>query len=337
MSESLFHRAGPLASLPAPRFVLLAVLAAAIALGFSGSRMASSVRSAWREALRPGLQAMNSLDDCIVRWHENLLAAPQRDLDEARQQVTALTEQLRERDLQLQLARSDLTTNSIPSYPNDGTNQIGPASILPPLLNCRTISARVLGQQPQSFFARQDLIDLGRSSGISAKSLVIDATSTAIDRTLLDAGSDAALKPDHLVLAGRSIFGKVAEVGQHTSTVLRLSDAGYRDVVQLATARGGRLQFTTRGVLRGTGDPRSCKIELIETSAPVNVGDQVFSVDDGVLDVPLWYGRVIKAERKPAASHWEIWMQPAIATDRPPNQVAVLQMELNPARVAAAH
>ena len=81
MRQPLFHRTRPALSLPAPRFILLAVLVAALALGFCGNRVASPVRSAWREALRPGLQAMTSLDDLVDRWHENLLAAPQRELE----------------------------------------------------------------------------------------------------------------------------------------------------------------------------------------------------------------------------------------------------------------
>lgn len=331
MRQSLFHHTRPTVTLPAPRYVLFAFLIAALALSLSSSRVASPARNVWREALHPGLQAITALDDLIDRWYENLLAAPQRELNASRQQVAALTEQLRQRDLQLQLAHSNLANTS------DNANQSSPAPNLPPLVNCRTVSARVLGQQPQFFLARQDLIDLGRSSGISAKSLIIDDTRSAVDHPLLDAGSDAALEPEHLVVSGRSVWGKVAEVGQHTSTVLRITDAGYRDVVQLASPRNGRLQFIARGVLTGAGDARSCKIELVNTSEPVNVGDQVFSVDDGVLNGPLWYGRVIKAEKKAVAAYWEIWMQPAVAADHPPNRVAVLQMELNPARVAAAH
>jgi hypothetical protein len=47
----------------------------------------------------------------------------------------------------------------------------------------------------------------------------------------------------------------------------------------------------------------------------------------------MLYGRVAKLERKPGAAHWEISMEPAIATAAAPSRVAVLRMELNPARV----
>ena len=107
------------------------------------------------------------------------------------------------------------------------------------------------------------------------------------------------------MLAGSRVWGKVADVGPHTCTVRRITDAGYRDLVQLATSREGRLHFSARGVLVGAGE-RLCKIELVETTEPVAVGDLVFTADDGVLQSPLLYGKIVtarsQARRRPLAN-----------------------------------
>jgi cell shape-determining protein MreC len=163
-----------------------------------------------------------------------------------------------------------------------------------------------------------------------------DPVLTTSAAPLLDEGQDAAIQNARLVLAGGSVWGKIAETGPHTSTVQRVTDAGYRDLVQLARQRDGRLQFAGRGMLAGRGQ-RLCKIDMVEGAQSVTVGDLVFTVDDGVLDAPLLYGRVERVERKPGAPQWDIWMEPAVAARSVPAHVAVLKMELNPARIAAVN
>src|SRR5262249_27021480 len=91
--------------------------------------------------------------------------------------------------------------------------------------------------------------------------------------------------------------------------------------------------FAARGMLTGDGQGL-CKIETLQVTQPVTVGDLVFTADDGALDVPLLYGSVARVERKAGATQWEVWMQPAVDAKSLPAQVAVLTMELNPARVA---
>jgi cell shape-determining protein MreC len=150
----------------------------------------------------------------------------------------------------------------------------------------------------------------------------------------LDEGHDAAVQKGRLVLAGSRVWGKVAEIGLHTSTVQRVTDVGYRDLVQLARKQDDKLRFAGRGILAGRGEAL-CKIEMVEAAQAVTVGDLVFTVDDGVLDAPLLYGRVARVERKPGAAQWEVWMEPAVDGKSAPARVAVLKMDLNPARLAA--
>ncbi len=188
----------------------------------------------------------------------------------------------------------------------------------------------MLGQQAQAFLLAHDLLDVGRSQGAQPNALVIDDAPPLVDQ-----GRDASIQAGRLVLAGNRVWGKVAEVGPHTCTVRRITDSSYRDLVQLATPRDGRLQFSVRGVLVGAGQ-HLCKIELVSATEPVAVGDLVFTADDGVLSSPLLYGKVVRVDRKPGDAHWQIWMEPAVKPTSPPARVAVLKIELNPARVADA-
>jgi hypothetical protein len=72
---------------------------------------------------------------------------------------------------------------------------------------------------------------------------------------------------------------------------------------------------------------------MVETTEPVAVGDEVWTIADGVFTAPLVYGRIVRAERPAAGSHWQIWMAPAIGSEIP-ERVAVLKLELNAARIA---
>jgi cell shape-determining protein MreC len=301
------------------RLALAAILGSALVLGFASTRIAAGLRSAWREALRPGLEIL----DTTIAWTDDLRSrlrtGDDANLAEARQQIAELNDRLRRAELQFQLAQSDCAAD-LPAREQS-------------LFTAQTISARVLGQQAQSFLDARQMLDAGRLRGATARSLVIDDLPTAADKPLVDQGRDAAIRADRFVLAGSRVWGKIAEVGQHTSTVMRVTDSGFRDLVQVAAPRNGKLRQLARGVLVGKGEPL-CKIELVETGAPVTVGDLVFTADDGVLDAPLLYGRVARLERKPGDAHLEIWMEPAVPANAPPARVAVLTLDLNPARLA---
>ena len=301
------------------RTMLAAMLGSGLALGLASNRIAAPLRSAWRDALRPGLEILDTTIAWTDDFRNRFRTGDDASLAEARQQITELLGRLGRAELQLQLAQSDRATD-LPAHENS-------------LLAAQTISARVLGKQAQSFLDARAMLDAGRMKGVAERSLVIDDLVTATDRPVVDQGRDASLRADHLVLAGSRVWGKIAEVGQHTSTIIRVTDSGFRDLVQLVTPRDGKLRQLARGVLVGKGEPL-CKVELVETGAAVTVGDLVFTADDGVLEAPLLYGRVARLERKPGAAHWDIWMEPAIPATSPPVRVAVLKLDLNPARLA---
>jgi len=60
-----------------PSMVLAAILAAALALGFTPRGATQPLRDAWREALRPGLLALGGTADWIGnRWRNFAAAIP---------------------------------------------------------------------------------------------------------------------------------------------------------------------------------------------------------------------------------------------------------------------
>ena len=302
------------------RVVLLAILGLAFTMGFASNRIAAPLRIAWRDALRPGLEVV----DTTIAWTDDLRkrlrTGDDAHLAEAQRQITELNDRLRRAELQLQVAQNDRAADSTEARET-------------PLVTAKTISARVLGKQAQLFLDSCQMLDIGRARGVTAHSLVIDDLPAANNTPLVDQGRDSSIRADRLVLAGSRVWGKIADVGEHTSTVIRITDSGYRDLVQLVAPRDGKLRLLARGVLVGKGEPL-CKIELVETAAPVTVGDLAFTADDGVLDAPLLYGRIVGLERKPGAAHWDIWMEPAVHAASPPARVAVLSLDLNPARLA---
>ena len=149
---------------------------------------------------------------------------------------------------------------------------------------------------------------------------------------MLDAGRDLSLEPGGLVLAGRRVWGRVAAVGPYTSVVQRITEAGYRDTVQIGRVEDRRLRLGPKGLLVGTGGGLA-RIELVDTSQPLAIGDEVYTADDGVVRTPLLYGQIARLERAAGEPYWQIWVEPAVKGEEP-HDVAVLRMELNPSRVA---
>lgn len=195
-----------------------------------------------------------------------------------------------------------------------------------PLLVCRLVPARLLGRQAQAYLSAHDLLDVGTATGAAARALVVDAP-------LIDQGAGAQLAVGDYVLAGQRVWGRVASAGRHTSSLRRVSDAGYRDLVMIAHRDGDQLHPGPQGLWEGTGEPE-CRIRLVEATSPVAVGDLVYTADsEGLLPAPLLYGEVISAELPPAARHWEIRVRPATGALRT-GRVAVVRTEVNERRVA---
>jgi len=188
----------------------------------------------------------------------------------------------------------------------------------------------VLGRQARAFLAHLHTIAAGADDGVLPAALVLDDA-----LPLVDLGSSAGVDAGQLVLAGATVWGQVAAIGGHVSSVRRVNAPGYRDLVQLARVSGERLTPGPQGVLEGTGE-RCCRIKLIQTTESVSEGDLVLATGgEALLDAPLVYGRVVRLESRPGVPHWDIWMEPAARPE--PRDVAVLQISLNEARLAAGN
>jgi rod shape-determining protein MreC len=319
--------------LMAPRGLLGILLVAAAAAHFMPERFVDPLRGAWSALLQPAqIVTTSAMYFTRDRWAR--LQASWADgerVAENEQEIVELRDQNRRLAAALSTARlgeSDLAERA----------SIGGPTV--PLLRAEAVDARVLGQTAQTFLRGQDVLDFGSRAGAARGALVIDAgakngaPATAAN-PLLDAGADLGLRSGRVVLAGRRVWGKLATVGPHTSVVQRITDRGYRDAVQLVRHDDGAdapARLGPRGVLVGNGEAL-CRIELVETTEPVSVGDEVSTIADGVVPAPLIYGRIARVERPSAGAHWQIWMQPAIGADVP-RQVAVLKLELNPERIA---
>ena len=192
-----------------------------------------------------------------------------------------------------------------------------------PLLHIAAVEARVLGRQSLAFLRERQMLDVGTRSGVHADALV---AASAVP--ILDAGKDTRMVSGRLVLSGCRVWGRIAEVGQVTSTVQKITEAGYRDLVRLAgsSANTAAVGHGPEGILEGTGEPL-VRIRNVPATEPVAVGDAVYAADLSAFPAPPLYGHVVRVERPVGAAHWEIWMQPAMVGESP-DRVVILCSEL---------
>src|SRR5262249_28570260 len=142
-------------------------------------------------------------------------------------------------------------------------------------------------------------LDRGRASNIAESALVLEKNLPHIDR-----GSDAGVEAEQDVFVGRCVVGRIAAVGQWTSTIELVTDARYRALAQIIrpTDQGG--SFGAEGILVGQGTSL-CKLTEVPTTQTVRVGDEVYTSDrDKRTPVPLYYGRIIRVEE--AGRRWDI-------------------------------
>ncbi len=315
----MFDRTEPANRLLRPAGVLAMALVVAVAFLFVPQRWTSVARSYLSIALRPGQMGAASIRHHGQRfcaslqrhWHTaDQLAAAERKLETLREENGRLHSQL-------------TTTRAVPN-PDPATTDNDR------LLLAQCVPANVLGREARAFLGRQHLLDQGAPSGIEPGELVLDNVPPTVDR-----GADAQLEPGRLVLSRNRVWGKIVDVGRYTSTVCTVTEPGFRDLVCLGTPgdASNNQHRGPQGILEGTGEPLA-RIRLVEATEPVAVGDPVYTLaGEGVLPEPLLCGHVARAEHAVGATHWEIWMQPAVQP-QDPERVAVLHVKLNPLRVA---
>ena len=283
----------------------------------------AAIKGAAARLLRPGQVAA-----LAARQHGGRLVGEVRDRVRTSVELTRAKEEIQRLQQENHRLLAELAARQGQPAESSGEQADDVAAAL---LRPRCLKARVLGQQAMAFLGRQPLLDVGSRAGVQPDALVLDVPPGVIDR-----GDDAQLKIGQLVLSRGRVWGKVVEVGPHTSVVRTVTQPGYRDLVRLAGPSGkeGGRRRGPQGILEGTGEPLG-RIRLIEVTEPVSVGDPVYTAaGKGLLPAPLLYGSVVRLERPVGAAHWEIWMQPAVEPDQP-EHVAVLRAELNPLRVSS--
>lgn len=308
-----------------PTLALALGLMACFVLGLLPPAGRRPLKDAASMALRPGQRSaewtrarVRVYKRAALRHLETAekLAGAQRQLERLEQENHALRSQLE------QLRRDQSETSKAEARHADPRRD---------LLQPKCVMAKTLGYQARSFLSRRGLLDVGSSGGVQPEALVLGIPA------ILDCGRDHRLESGQLVLSHGCVWGKVAEVGAHTSSVIGVTTIGYRDLIQLA----GKAQATgeapcgPQGILEGTGEPLA-RIRLVDVTAPVVVGEAVYAASPrGITERPVLYGHVVRLRRPVGAAYWEIWMRPAIETHQP-QRVAVLSVELNTARLSQA-
>jgi cell shape-determining protein MreC len=307
--------------LASPAGNLAVALVLAVALMLSPASWSARLRSEVARVFQPGqevaLRLRDEGRDAAVRLNQHFDAVAR--LEQARKERQRLEAENRRLAAQLAAAESRRQSARLVNAEEDVDDR---------LLKARGVKARVLGHTARGFLVENHLLDAGASRGLQAEALVLQSLPGLIDQ-----GENAHLDVEQLVLSQGQVWGKVLEVGAQTSTVRRVTEPGYRDLVRLATPdpADGAPRWGPEGIVEGAGQPLA-RIRLIEVTAPVAVGDLVYTAaGKGLLPEPLLYGRIVRLERPVGAAHWEIWMAPAVAPEEP-TTVVVLRAELNPLR-----
>jgi cell shape-determining protein MreC len=148
------------------------------------------------------------------------------------------------------------------------------------------------------------LLGSGSENGIAPDQI-------SVEPIVLTAGTATATPEGAIVIAGAAVVGRTDEVGRWTSTLLPVTDAGFRAHVRLVRETESGPVAGDEGILEGDGR-RGCLVRYVPSTSSVAVGDHVYSFDPtGRLSQPLYYGCVVAAELRDGAPHWTITVEPA--------------------------
>lgn len=311
------------------RHVPLLVWLALLAVGLRSAP--GGVAAAWRgltsDVLRPGLQglqwARQTGSEVIERQRSSSEAIADAENRQLREQVARLQDQV-----QQVVARSALQPDSAgtrdPAGLAEYVPEVSARLLIPQLLQVGVLGATAATEWRQGLY-----LSSGSTSGLREAALVL-----ADNRRLIDFGRDGGVAAEDPLLLGRQVIGKVAQAGRWSSSVMLLTDAGYRGRAQLVRVTSQGPVFAAPGILHGTGD-ETCQLMGIPSTESVRVGDFVYTAErDGVIPVPLYYGKVVDASAGPDDREWTIHVEPA-PLPRELTRVAVLRTLLNPDRPLA--
>lgn len=301
----------------------VAICLAGTGMMFLPDEAVRPVRSLVRDGLQPGQVALHAAGQCVrlpATALRKLLVCdrPSAENDDRQREL-----ELANRRLELQVARLRERVQRLSAEQGLLPGASSPA----PLIRPHLVEARVLGEESAAAWRGAKFLSAGARGGIAESALVLDSA-----RPLIDLGSDADLVSGDAAYSGRIVIGKVAEVGKFSSTLRLVTDLLYTGRARLARHTSQGLVFGAEGTLVGEGTDL-CRLKHM--ADPVNVGDEVFTGGaDGAVPLPMYYGKVVRAELAPGANEWSVWVRPA-AADVPLDAVLILRRAVNADRVAA--
>ena len=195
------------------------------------------------------------------------------------------------------------------------------AEVSPPLVRPVLRSARVIGwEHLNGAEAPAAVLRAGNANSVEVNDLVL-----APGEAILDQGQSLGISPDDLVLAGRSVIGRIARTSRWTSTIQPITAAEFRGQAQIVRLQDSEAILGAEGIIAGSTEG-TCRLLHIGTTEPVAEGDLVFTSLRGVpLSPPLFYGTITKAELKAGEPDWWIEVTPQ-RRGPPPSEVLVLEL-----------
>lgn len=284
------------------------------------AEIGDAIRAAVRDALGPGQSVASKTPDAI------------RELCSGRSAVTASDESatLRsERDL---WRNRFLDLQSRFAARRDSQHSPAPlaSAETEPLIVPDLVEARLLGVERDPLRERMSrLLNRGGTDGIAVDDIVLSDSFP-----LLDIGTDERIEPDMPVVSGGSVLGRIRHCGRWTCTMQPITDPAFRAFVQIIRPTSDKPLAGAEGVLAGDG-AGACRMELVDATQPVSVGDFIYGRPVDFDGPPPCYGRITAAELADGAAHWTITVTPTMTVDA--CQRIQIRRELpNPARIADA-
>lgn len=293
--------------------------AVGVGLWFAPPSIADVLRNGVRDALLPGRWVAIHLREATAHTLQRIAGA-----DQHARQINILTAELersrqasRQQQWELAALADKLQRNEQPS-PLAGTAG-------EPLIVSELVAAHVLGDEAAALWRVGRLLNVGADAAQESAWVLSD------DHPLLDQGESSGFAPEQPVYAGRRVIGKIHRVGRWTSTFLPLTDSRYRGGAQLVRETDEGPVFGATGILKGTGGA-TCLLERIPPTAPVSIGDSVYTGgSDDLLPIPMYYGTVVAAEQLDGSREWRIEVEPAVDPAHV-RAVQILRAKMNPIR-----
>ncbi len=303
-------------------FVVAACFAAAGVLCAAPKPLEDRLRGLVLDLLKPGMQL-------AVRLREQATAPPANPSDRGanadlmlQKELELTRAQLRHAEIDAARLRAELETLR-ESQPRPFQGEPGR-----PLFNPDVLSVRVL-DPPRDGDVEQTLLTL--SEGHAARVALAEWV-LADEGVIVSHGDDARVKPDHPVLSGRRVFGRIASTGRFTSRVQHITDPGFKTHARIIRKSGEATIQGAEGLLAGAGNGR-CRLELIADTEPVEPGDLVVTAASiPGIDDSLFLGTVETTDLPKGAAHWTIIVAPAVYPAEV-RELEVVRVGLHPDRL----